>query len=150
MRGGRRTDATDAFVGQRVRMARMLAKKTQSELGEALGISFQQIQKYEKGVNRIGAGRLREIAAVLGQSVTWFYDEAAKKKGEPADLVQTMAVEKGGLALAQAFLAIPSRALRRALVGLAEIIAAETAGYAVPQRKRWRRVRPARTPQRRS
>jgi transcriptional regulator with XRE-family HTH domain len=66
----------DRHVGSRVRMRRMLIGMSQEKLGEALGITFQQIQKYEKGTNRIGASRLHHIARVLGVPVEFFYEGA--------------------------------------------------------------------------
>jgi transcriptional regulator with XRE-family HTH domain len=65
----------DAHVGQRVRMRRMLIGMSQERLGELLGLTFQQVQKYEKGVNRVGAGRLYEIAGILGVHVSFFYED---------------------------------------------------------------------------
>src|SRR5947209_16365735 len=65
----------DRHVGSRVRMRRMLIGMSQEKLGEALGITFQQIQKYEKGTNRIGASRLHAMAGVLGVPVQFFYDD---------------------------------------------------------------------------
>lgn len=65
----------DAHVGRRVRLRRMLIGMNQERLGELLGLTFQQVQKYEKGVNRIGAGRLYEIASILGVNIGFFYDD---------------------------------------------------------------------------
>src|SRR6266576_7359889 len=64
----------DAQVGNRVRIRRMLIGMSQEKLGDLLGLTFQQVQKYEKGVNRIGAGRLYEIARILGVPVDFFYE----------------------------------------------------------------------------
>ena len=64
----------DAQVGNRVRIRRMLIGMSQEKLGDLLGLTFQQVQKYEKGVNRIGAGRLFEIARILGVPIDFFYD----------------------------------------------------------------------------
>ena len=66
----------DVHVGSRVRLRRMLLGMSQEKLGEHLGLTFQQVQKYEKGVNRIGASRLFDLAKVLGVPVQFFYDEA--------------------------------------------------------------------------
>ncbi|MEQ9436263.1 helix-turn-helix domain-containing protein [Hyphomonas sp.] len=67
----------DRVVGQRVRWRRRELKLTQERLGELLNLTFQQVQKYEKGVNRVSAGRLFEIASVLGVPITYFYEGAA-------------------------------------------------------------------------
>jgi transcriptional regulator with XRE-family HTH domain len=64
----------DAFIGSRVRIRRMLIGMSQERLGELLDLTFQQVQKYEKGVNRIGAGRLYDVARILGVPITYFYE----------------------------------------------------------------------------
>ena len=64
----------DRIVGQRLRWRRRELRLTQEQLGEKLGLTFQQVQKYEKGVNRISAGRLFEMAAVLAIPITYFYE----------------------------------------------------------------------------
>ena len=64
----------DAQVGNRVRLRRMLIGMSQERLGELLGLTFQQVQKYEKGVNRIGAGRLFEVSRILGVGIDYFYE----------------------------------------------------------------------------
>ena len=66
----------DRHVGSRVRMRRMLASVSQEKLGEALGLTFQQVQKYEKGANRISASRLQNIAKILGVPVSFFFEGA--------------------------------------------------------------------------
>src|SRR5262249_52726692 len=75
-KGSRRPNPIDLHVGSRVRLQRMLLGMSQEKLGERLGLTFQQIQKYEKGINRIGASRLFDLAQVLGVNVQFFYDEA--------------------------------------------------------------------------
>ena len=67
----------DAQVGNRVRIRRMLIGMSQEKLGDLLGLTFQQVQKYEKGVNRIGAGRLYEISRILGVPIDFFYEGVA-------------------------------------------------------------------------
>ena len=66
---------TDIHVGQRAREARVAKGMTQTDLGDALGLSFQQVQKYEKGTNRIGSSRLWEICKVLDQPITFFFED---------------------------------------------------------------------------
>jgi transcriptional regulator with XRE-family HTH domain len=75
-KGSRRPNPIDVHVGGRVRFRRMLLGMSQEKLGEKLGLTFQQVQKYEKGINRIGASRLFDLAQVLGVSVQFFYEEA--------------------------------------------------------------------------
>src|ERR1700746_1177217 len=74
----RKVTPEDKLLGQRLRMRRMEMHISQAELGEQLGISFQQVQKYEKGVNRVGAARLQQIATALNVPVTFFYDGDGK------------------------------------------------------------------------
>src|SRR5688572_15416413 len=75
-RGTRRPNPIDIHVGNRVRLQRMLVGISQEKLGERLGLTFQQVQKYEKGINRIGASRLFELSRVLGVPIQFFYDDA--------------------------------------------------------------------------
>ena len=76
-RGSRRANPVDVHVGSRVRLRRMLLGMSQEKLGEHLGLTFQQIQKYEKGINRIGASRLYDLSKVLSVPVQFFYEELA-------------------------------------------------------------------------
>ena len=69
----------DIELGKRIRLRRVEQKISQAELGDKLGVSFQQVQKYEKGVNRVGAARLQQIATALDVPVTFFYDGAARR-----------------------------------------------------------------------
>jgi transcriptional regulator with XRE-family HTH domain len=79
-RGRRRSDGpnpVDVHVGSRVRMRRMLLGMSQDKLGEAIGLTFQQVQKYERGANRIGASRLFELSKVLDVPVSFFFEDMA-------------------------------------------------------------------------
>ena len=77
---------TDKHVGARVRMRRMMLSMSQEKLGDALGLTFQQVQKYEKGANRIGASRLQQIAHILQVPVSFFFDGAPTAPGQrPTD-----------------------------------------------------------------
>jgi transcriptional regulator with XRE-family HTH domain len=102
----------DKFVGNRVRTARVLANMSQEKLGDALGITFQQVQKYEKGVNRIGSSRMQQIATILEKPVSWFFDEQNADKRQETDLIGQMLVLPGGKKLAESFLAIKSTHVR--------------------------------------
>lgn len=75
-KGSRRPNPIDVHVGSRVRLRRMLLGISQEKLGERLGLTFQQVQKYEKGVNRIGASRLFDLSTVLGVPISFFYEDA--------------------------------------------------------------------------
>src|SRR6266852_8547342 len=82
-KGTRRPNPIDVHVGSRVRFRRMLLGMSQEKLGERLGLTFQQVQKYEKGINRIGASRLFDLAQVLGVPVQFFYEEAPSGEPQP-------------------------------------------------------------------
>ncbi|MBX3519879.1 MAG: helix-turn-helix transcriptional regulator [Xanthobacteraceae bacterium] len=121
----------DRHVGSRVRMRRMMISMSQEKLGERLGITFQQVQKYEKGTNRIGASRLHQIAKILGVPVAFFYEdmpggEAAAGFGEagnPLYISEFMASPEG-LSLAKAFMKVTDPKLRRRIVDLVEAMVA--------------------------
>jgi transcriptional regulator with XRE-family HTH domain len=122
----------DVRVGSRVRMRRLMLKMSQTELGKALGLTFQQVQKYEKGKNRIGASRLQQISDVLQVPVSFFFeDPRAPTRGSKApkarspDYVSDFLATTDGLALAKAFVQIHDSVLRRRIVRLVQEIAAE-------------------------
>jgi transcriptional regulator with XRE-family HTH domain len=124
----------DKHVGSRVRMRRMMLSMSQEKLGDALELTFQQVQKYEKGTNRIGASRLQQIAHILQVPVSFFFDGAphlaggARSEGmgeapSPAYVSDFLATSDG-LALTKAFMRIADTKLRRRIVELVEQIAA--------------------------
>src|SRR5437660_2552446 len=126
----------DKHVGSRVRMRRMMLGMSQEKLGDSLGLTFQQIQKYEKGTNRIGASRLQQISLVLQVPVSFFFEGAPTLPGEagaPAGLAEPGAPDYAtgmlstseGLALARAFMRISNVRLRRRIVDLVQEMAAE-------------------------
>src|ERR1700689_2123137 len=80
----------DKHVGSRVRMRRMMLSLSQEKLGDALGLTFQQVQKYEKGTNRIGAGRLQHIAEILGVSITDFFTEQKRSGSGPSEIFELL------------------------------------------------------------
>ena len=134
-RNSRRANPMDVHVGGRVRMRRMLLGMSQEKLGEQLGLTFQQVQKYEKGVNRIGASRLFELAKVLGVPVQFFYDEApAGASGlaahgfaeKPNDTyVVDFLGTREGLDLNKAFSRISDPKVRKAICDLVKALAGE-------------------------
>jgi transcriptional regulator with XRE-family HTH domain len=77
----RTPNPVDKHVGSRVRMRRRMLAMSQGKLGDALGVTFQQVQKYEKGTNRIGAGRLQEISHILQVPIAFFYEGAIERIG---------------------------------------------------------------------
>jgi transcriptional regulator with XRE-family HTH domain len=125
----------DKHVGSRVRMRRMMLGMSQEKLGDALGLTFQQVQKYEKGTNRIGASRLQQISHILQVPVAFFFEGAPHLAGMPpptefeeapspayvADFLAT----SDGLSLTKAFMRIPDAKLRRRIVELVEQIVGE-------------------------
>jgi len=128
-RSSRKPNPIDAHVGTRVRLRRMLLGMSQEKLGEHLGLTFQQVQKYEKGVNRIGASRLFDLSRVLGVPVQFFYDEApaeiddrAAAPGFAERPAETYVIEflstREGLELNKAFVKIADPRVRRTIVEL--------------------------------
>ena len=120
----------DAHVGNRIRMRRQVTGMSQEKLGELLGITFQQVQKYEKGSNRISASRLYLAAKVLGVPVQFFFDEipGVDDKGGfsesgPHDNVLSALMNSEGVALAKAFRAADSTAKRKLIATIAKLIA---------------------------
>jgi transcriptional regulator with XRE-family HTH domain len=123
----------DKHVGSRVRMRRMMLGMSQEKLGDALALTFQQVQKYEKGTNRIGASRLQQISQILQVPVAFFFEgapvlaEAAASEGlqeapSPAYVSDFLATSDG-LSLTKAFMRIPDPKLRRRIVDLVQQIA---------------------------
>jgi transcriptional regulator with XRE-family HTH domain len=119
-RGG---DPRDAEIGQRVRSLRLQRGLSQTELGNLIDVTFQQVQKYEKGTNRISAGRLQRIAEVLGVPVAHFFapepKSASSGAGQEVELLQT----EGALRLARAYARIKEPGVRLHLLRLTEAIA---------------------------
>jgi transcriptional regulator with XRE-family HTH domain len=117
----RSTAEADAFIGDRVRSCRLQARMSQEQLGEALGISFQQIQKYEKGTNRIGAGRLLRIAEVLGCDIMEFFTGIST--GQISMPLSNFMATADGIAIMEAMSKIKNPALRRTVIEIAEKLA---------------------------
>ena len=99
----------------------------QTTLGEALGVTFQQIQKYEKGTNRVGAGRLKRIAEILDAPITYFYSVSAQPASKTADILGFVDNART-LRLIQAYSRIENPQLQQALLELTERIAGEAVG----------------------
>jgi transcriptional regulator with XRE-family HTH domain len=118
----------DVHVGARIRMRRMILGISQEKLGTALGVTFQQVQKYEKGATRVGAGRLLEIANYLGVPVSYFFEtavfEALEAHGHNGTLANAndefdqFVKSSEGIKLNNAFLGINDPAIRRHLLDL--------------------------------
>jgi transcriptional regulator with XRE-family HTH domain len=125
---------TDEHVGSRVRMRRMMLGLSQEKLADGLGITFQQVQKYEKGKNRIGASRLQHISRLLQAPISFFFDglpnpepdlplAANSFKDYPAEFLST----SDGLAIARTFPKIENPSMRRAIVQIIQTAAGKAA-----------------------
>jgi transcriptional regulator with XRE-family HTH domain len=125
----------DVHVGSRVRLRRMMLGMSQEKLGEALGITFQQIQKYEKGTNRVGASRLQHIATVLKVPVSFFFEDAPGTPDEalgfaehqPHSYVVDFLSSSEGLSLNKAFVRIKDARVRRRIVDLVQSLSGDEA-----------------------
>jgi transcriptional regulator with XRE-family HTH domain len=119
----------DKHVGSRVRMRRLMLAMSQSTLADALGLTFQQVQKYEKGSNRIGASRLQHISQILQVPVAFFFNGAPGQSGTTVEIADSYVTDflatSDGLALVKAFMRIQDPKLRRAIVGLVQQITPE-------------------------
>jgi transcriptional regulator with XRE-family HTH domain len=116
----------DGDVGRRIRARRLERGMSQSELGSRLGVTFQQIQKYEKGVNRVGAGRLYQISEVLSIPVSFFFGIESSGRAAKEDSVDAglrFLETAGAVRIVRAYSRIGNLGIRRALVALAERIA---------------------------
>ena len=124
-------NSVDRHVGARIRMRRSMLTLSQTQLGDALGLTFQQVQKYEKGTNRVGASRLQHIASILQVPVSFFFEEIPINRTEPTQISDTPSPESvtafvsttEGLKLIRAFTTIKNTTLRRCIVHLVEQIA---------------------------
>ena len=121
----------DKHVGSRVRMRRMMLSMSQEKLGELLGLTFQQVQKYEKGLNRIGAGRLFDVARILGVPIDYFYESASNNlagrsgfsEGDASPPVMEFLSSGEGLQLSLAFMRIKDTKVRKRMLDLVKSLA---------------------------
>ncbi len=128
----KQANPVDAHVGHRVRLRRMLVGMSQERLGELLGLTFQQVQKYEKGINRIGAGRLYEMAGILGVPVSFFYEDVDPgtqvagfaESDEPPPVMEFLSSGEG-LQLSLAFMRVKDPKVRRRILDLVRSLAAD-------------------------
>jgi transcriptional regulator with XRE-family HTH domain len=131
---GKKPNPVDAHVGSRVRLRRMLLGMSQERLGESMGLTFQQVQKYEKGVNRIGASRLFQISKILDVPIQFFFEEAphvggghpVKGMGEPDSeaFILEFLNSREGLELNRAFVKIADPKVRKSVVDLVRALSA--------------------------
>jgi transcriptional regulator with XRE-family HTH domain len=129
-------DPVDKHVGSRLRMRRLMLDMSQTDIADALGLTFQQVQKYEKGTNRIGASRLQHISQILQVQVPFFFEgvpaapgtgPSARETAVSASYVTDFLATSDGLSLVKAFMLIKDPKLRRAIVRLVEEITSEHA-----------------------
>jgi transcriptional regulator with XRE-family HTH domain len=127
----KQANPVDVQVGNRVRIRRMLIGMSQEKLGEMLGLTFQQVQKYEKGVNRIGAGRLYDVSRILGVPIDYFYEGIhAQPPGvaeDGAPPVMEFVSSGEGLQLSLAFMKIKDGKVRKRVLDLVKSLAEEEA-----------------------
>jgi transcriptional regulator with XRE-family HTH domain len=129
----RSANPVDLHVGARIRMRRRLQGVSQEKLAEALGLTFQQVQKYERGANRVSASKLYEIAAMLKAPVAYFFDGLADPAGEADDdsqggderTVHAFLMTSEGLELARSFTQVPRGRVRRRLLELIRALGGE-------------------------
>ena len=125
----------DIHVGGRIRLRRNMLGLSQEKLGEQLGITFQQIQKYEKGTNRVGASRLQNISSILNVPVSFFFEDApgdnrtgaaGMEEASSSNYVVDFLSSSEGLQLNRAFVKISDPKVRRRIVDLVKALGAET------------------------
>jgi transcriptional regulator with XRE-family HTH domain len=119
-RSASRTQDVDRHVGARIRERRIMLGLTQQQLADLIGVTYQQAHKYERGINRVSAGRLFEVAQVLSVPVNYFFDGLAEEGGRGVSPRERMCLE-----LARNFAQIPNERHQEALSQLARVLAAE-------------------------
>ena len=123
----KRTTPVDQLVGTRIRERRRAVNMSQTELARKIGVTFQQVQKYENGVNRISAGRLSAIAQALGVPMTFFFGEAPPTEPSAAgEAIEAALREASTVALVRAYAAIPDASTRRSFLQLVRTVAGES------------------------
>ncbi|MBE7183121.1 MAG: helix-turn-helix transcriptional regulator [Methylobacterium mesophilicum] len=134
MESKKKPNPIDVHVGSRLRLRRNMMGMSQERLGESLGITFQQIQKYEKGTNRIGASRLQAISGILEVPVTFFFEGAPGQEGaQPSgfgeegqsDITGDFLSSAEGIQLQRAFVRIADPKIRRRILDLVKALSSE-------------------------
>jgi transcriptional regulator with XRE-family HTH domain len=133
----KKANPVDAHVGYRVRLRRMLIGMSQERLGDLLGLTFQQVQKYERGINRIGAGRLYEVAEILGVPISFFYEGmdgvqvSAEAGSEKPAAVMDFLSSNEGIQLSTAYMGIKDVKVRRKILDLVRSISDDNPGAVI-------------------
>lgn len=134
----------DQYVGARIRMRRIMLGMSQERLGDAIGLTFQQIQKYEKGINRIGASRLQQVGQILNVPVEFFFEGAPSQHGSlslnemdgfsedagTSYVTEFMATNEGIL-LMRGFMKIKDPKVRKRIVDLIEVMTSDEPSFSV-------------------
>ena len=121
----------DAYIGSRLRFQRMMLGMTQDSLATALGITFQQVQKYEKGINRIGAARLQAVSGLLCVPVSFFFQQDSDRPltlagvgvADEANRAAEFLSSREGIALNKAFVKVKNPKTRKSIIALARVLA---------------------------
>lgn len=132
----KKPNPTDVHVGSRIRLRRNMLSMSQEKLGDMLGITFQQIQKYEKGTNRVGASRIQAISEILEVPVAFFFEDIPAHGAAPRGFSEDSSVTRAmdfvtsaeGLQLNRAFVRITDAKVRRRLIDLVKTLASEEGG----------------------
>ena len=114
----------DTYVGSRVRMRRLMLGMSQERLADQIGVTFQQVQKYEKGTNRVAVGRLKRIVKILEAPIQYFFDESDDTQADGAAILESVNSARP-LRLVRAYSRIQSKTLQESLLELTEKIASE-------------------------
>jgi transcriptional regulator with XRE-family HTH domain len=123
----RSPDPVDALVGRNIRIHRIDKGLTQTELGKRIGVTFQQVQKYEQGVNRVGGGRLFRIADVLGLPISTFFEGTDHSEHKVKESPLALLAEPHALKLLRSFCQIDDMEVRRSIVEVVERLAVKSA-----------------------
>ncbi|OLP44132.1 helix-turn-helix domain-containing protein [Rhizobium oryziradicis] len=121
---------TDRLVGARIRLGRNLLRMSQEKLGEGLGITFQQVQKYEKGTNRVGASRLNDIANIPNRPVSWFFEDVPASPESAPDEITAFLQSREGIKLIRSYTQLKKPAYRNAVLRTIDTLAKDERGEA--------------------
>ncbi len=133
----RKPNPVDLDVGQLIKKHRLAANLSQTVLAGGIGVTFQQVQKYENGKNRVGAGRLTRIAQVLDVPVTTFF-EGGERTAKGTDSPIALLTNPEALRLLQVYSALNDTELRRSILNMVERVAVKTGGHGARRKRRYK------------